>query len=113
MLGYPPGADPPGADTPQEQISPGSRQTPPPEQTPPGADTLREQTPPGSKHPLEHTPLEQTPLQAEHAGRYGQCAGGTHPTGMHSCFVLNFTRETIHVIQVYTFVVKCEKNRNP
>ena len=28
------------------------------------------------------------PLAAVHAGRYGQQAGGTHPTGMHSCFVL-------------------------
>ena len=27
------------------------------------------------------------PLGAVHAGRYGQQAGGTHPTGMHSCFV--------------------------
>ena len=51
-----PGRHPPGADTPQEQ-------TPPP-----GADTPPEQTPP-----------------AVHAGRYGQQAGGTHPTGMHSC----------------------------
>ena len=23
---------------------------------------------------------------AVHAGRYGQQAGGTHPTGMHTCF---------------------------
>ena len=37
--------------------------------TTPGADT-----PPGSRHP-----------HAEHAGRYGQRAGGTHPTGMQSC----------------------------
>ena len=53
------GIPPPlGADTPLDQ-------------TPPlGADTLRKQTPsPG----------------AVHAGRYGQRAGGMHPTGMQSC----------------------------
>ena len=27
------------------------------------------------------------PPSAEHAGRYGQRAGGTHPTGMQSCYV--------------------------
>ena len=53
-----------GADTPWEQ-------------TPPGADTPPEQTPPWSRH---HP-------AAEHAGRYGQRAGGTHPTGMQSCFL--------------------------
>ena len=26
---------------------------------------------------------------AVHAGRYGQQAGGMHPTGMHSCFNMN------------------------
>ena len=47
--------------------------------TPPGADTHPlEQTPPGSRHPLGADP------PAEHAGRYGQRAGSTHPTGMQS-----------------------------
>ena len=61
------------------------------EQAPPGPGT------PQSRHPL---PLDQTPsldqthplLGAEppppctvHAGRYGQQAGGMHPTGMQSC----------------------------
>ena len=27
----------------------------------------------------------QTPPCTVHAGRYGQQAGGTHPTGMHPC----------------------------
>ena len=67
------GGTPPGADTPQEQA-------PPREGTPPGADTPREQTPRKSRHPPE-----QAPPRAEHAGRYRQCAGGTHPTGMQSC----------------------------
>ena len=35
------------------------------------------------------TPQDQIhPLGAVHAGRYGQQAGGTHPTGMHSCLVM-------------------------
>ena len=38
---------------------------------PPGADTPQDQV-----HPPD----------AEHAGRYGQWAGGAHPTGMQSCF---------------------------
>ena len=52
--------------------------------------------PPGG-HPLgRHPPQEDTrktpqedtrnpPLGAVHAGRYGQQAGGIHPTGMHTC----------------------------
>ena len=48
---------------PPDQASPD--QSPPPK---PG-------TPPRTRHPPG----------AEHAGRYGQCAGGTHPTGMQSC----------------------------
>ena len=42
------------------------QQTPPGKQTPPEADIPS----PGSRHPC-----------AVHAGRYGQQAGGTHPTG--------------------------------
>ena len=63
---------------------------PPGADTPPEADTPWEQTPPpGADTPLgADTPQEQTPSRTEHAGRYGQCAGGTHPTGMQSCFVL-------------------------
>ena len=30
-------------------------------------------------------PGRYTPRGAVHVGRYGQQAGGTHPTGMHSC----------------------------
>ena len=48
---------------------------------------LQEQTPPrGSRHPPEQTP------PAVHAGRYGQRAGGTHPTGMHTCRLYFQTR---------------------
>ena len=58
-----------------------SRHTTPPPQ--PGADTPRPGTPPRSRHPPG---TRCTPSNAEHAGRYGQWAGGTHPTGMQSCF---------------------------
>ena len=34
--------------------------------------------PPGSRHPPG----------TEHVGKYGQRAGGTHPTGMQSCFTM-------------------------
>ena len=40
--------------------------------------------------PPDHAPQplrdHAPPLGAEHAGRYGQCAGGTHPTGMQFCY---------------------------
>ena len=49
-----------------------SMQIPPPQADPP-ADTPREDTP------------GQTSPCALHAGRCGQQAGGTHPTGMQSC----------------------------
>ena len=48
---------------------------------PPGADPPQEQTPPTGADP---------PPGAEHAGRYGQCAGGMHPTGMQSCLHIYF-----------------------
>ena len=46
--------------------------------------------PPRSRHPRlsweqTHTPGADTPCPAEHAGRCGQCTGGTHPIGMQSC----------------------------
>ena len=31
-----------------------------------------------------------------HAGRYGQQAGGTHPTGMHTCLCIVLTQKTIN-----------------
>ena len=36
--------------------------------------------------PVRYTPWVGTPPWAVHAGRYGQQACGTHPTGMHSCY---------------------------
>ena len=61
---------------------------------------------PGQVHPRAGTALPRagtppwvsTPPRAVHAGRYGQQAGGTHPTGMHSCNVeisyINFYLDT-------------------
>ena len=50
--------------------------------TPPGR-----YIPPG-RYPPEGTPPVQVhpPPEAVQTGRYEQQAGGTHPTGMHSCF---------------------------
>ena len=55
---------------------------------PPGADTPQDQIPPRSRSPLEQTPSQdQTPL-GKQTPAYGQRAAGTHPTGMHSCFII-------------------------
>ena len=37
--------------------------------------------------PLPGPEADPHPLQAVLAGRYGQQAGGTHPTGMHTCYI--------------------------
>ena len=55
--------------------------------------SLVQGTPQDQVHPsrTRHTPRDQvhpTP-GAVYAGRYGQEAGGTHPTGMHSCYILH------------------------
>ena len=68
------------------------------EQTAPlGADThTPEQTPPRSRHP----PGADTP-PADHAGRYGQHVGSTHPTGMQSCFILVLFPTTVNKYHHY------------
>ena len=44
-------------------------------------------------HPPEQTPPRQAPPPcAMHAGRYGQQAGGTHPTGMHTCWLYFYNK---------------------
>ena len=64
---------------------------PPWKQTPtPGADTSPGADTPGADTPGADTPLEETPPGAVHAGRHGQQAGGTHPTGMHTCLTKIF-----------------------
>ena len=75
-----PGAEPPRTNTPWSR-PPGSRHTTPQSRHPPVADTPLEQTPsPRSRHHPLPPPL------GRHTVRYGQSAGGTHPTGMQSCF---------------------------
>ena len=43
-------------------------------------------TPPPRDQRQAPLPLDQAPPSAVHAGRYGQQAGGRHPTGMQSCY---------------------------
>ena len=84
----------PPQDQRQASPSPDQRQAPPRADTPVG---------PVTPHPgPEGTPQEQTPPQTRHppstvhAGRYGQQAGSTHPTGMQSCFCFyNYSRSTL------------------
>ena len=58
--------------------------------THPRADTALEQTPP-SPTPDQTCPQRRhPPPSAVHAGRYGQQAGGMHPTGMQSCMLCKF-----------------------
>ena len=100
--GTPPKADPPRSRPPRSR--PSWEQTPPKaghplEQTPPRDQVHSpDQVPPNTRYTpsgTRYTPLEQehppppgadTPPGAEHAGRYGQHASGTHPTGMQSCY---------------------------
>ena len=59
-----------------------------------GIPPPQDHAPQGTMHPpvpctpRDHPPPETMhPPGAEHAGRYSQRAGGTHPTGMQSCYV--------------------------
>ena len=84
---HPLGADiPPGVDTPRSRHPLRSRHTPW-KLTPPGIrQPPRSRHPPGADSPLgADTPPRADPPTTEHAGRYGQCTGSTHPTGMQSC----------------------------
>ena len=90
---YTPWAGTSQAGTPPGQVHPLGRYTPPWAGTPPG-----KYTPPGRYTPRVGIPLGRYTLQQVNppprAGTpsprqcmlgYGQQAGGTHPTGMHSC----------------------------
>ena len=64
---------------PRTRYTPQNRYTLPGPGTPPRPGTpFQDQV-----HPPKH--VIATPSGAVHAGRYGQQAGGMHPTGMHSC----------------------------
>ena len=57
--------------------------------TPPGPEAGTPPPEPGT--PLNTpppSPQDQAPPSAVHVGRYGQQAGGTHPTGMQSYIVV-------------------------
>ena len=64
----------------QEFCSQGAADTPPDQ-----APLLWTRPPPGADPPRADLPRTRHPPWAEHAGRYGQQASGTHPTGMQSC----------------------------
>ena len=67
------------------------RYPPPPDQVhPPGSGTPPNQVPslgPGTPPEPGALPGTRCTPRAVHGGRYGQQAGGTHPTGMHSCVI--------------------------
>ena len=68
------------------QVHPPTRYTPRPGTLPDQVHPPGPGTPPQTRYP----PRPGTPPPgAEHARRYGQRAGGTHPTGMHSCSLLS------------------------
>ena len=67
------GCHPPGWRTPPDGEPPPQDGEPPDGEPPPGKETTPDGEPP---------PRKQTPA-------YGLRAAGTHPTGMHSCLVVN------------------------
>ena len=59
---------------------------------PPGPGTPQTRHPTGPGTPQSRHPPDQAPPCAVHAGRYGQQAGGMHPTGMQSCVLYIFAK---------------------
>ena len=81
----------PQADTPPRQTSHPQADTPPPRQTPhpprqtsPGQTTPQQPPPPGRHSPGRHPPRQTSPPQ-----EMATAADGSHPTGMHSCFLFD------------------------
>ena len=69
--------------------------------------------------PAPGTPSDQAfpgpgnlPPEAEHAGRYGQRAGGTHPTGMQSCNDWIIVHKDRKIKNIET-TVRLQTNRPP
>ena len=102
---------PPGADTQPWSTPPRTRYTPQEQTHTPRAHHPQPVTPPDQvhTHPLDQEnppgpgtlPRPGTPLGAEHAGRYGQCAGGPHSTGMQSCWYdSNSLKVTFHTCNI-------------
>ena len=50
-----------------------------------GMHTPQPKVDPPDQRQAPPRPEAGRPPRAVHAGRYGQQAGGTHPTGMHTC----------------------------
>ena len=83
----------PEAGTPQTRDSTPPKDQTPQDQTPQTTGRHpqdQRKAPPGPDPPgLDTTPSAPPPRpSAVHAGRYGQQACGTHPTGIQSCFLL-------------------------
>ena len=57
----------------------------------------QDQAPPRADTPEQTSPQDQAPPSTVHAGRYGQQAGGTHPTGMQSCLKKKYLAEFHYV----------------
>ena len=66
--------------------------TPPrPEADPLGPEASTPRTT-GRQPPRADPSRADTPFSTVHAGRYGQQAGGMHPTGMHTCCIVKFNK---------------------
>ena len=77
------GTHPPRQQTPSRADPPGSRHPTGEQKSPPP----KEQIPPWSRHPpIGRHPPEQTPPLHSMLGDTVNNAGGTHPTGMQSCY---------------------------
>ena len=83
-------ADTPQVDTPLATYT--ARHTPPPRHTPRADTPSGHNTPPGHKlrlgrhYPWTHPPSGKTPHWADTPVEMTIEAGGTHPTGMYSCY---------------------------
>ena len=81
---------------PPRQVHPPSQVHPQAGTHPPGRYTPRQVPPPGRCTPAwVGTPPTGTPPWPQCMRGYSQQAGGTHPTGMHSCIVLQPTPQNL------------------
>ena len=76
---------------------------------PPGRYTPWQVHPPGTRYPTPQTRYTARPV---HAGRYGQQAGGIHPTGMHACYDLMPGKQVVHSICIQPVVFFIELSFN-
>ena len=93
--GMPPRPDtPPGADPPDPSDPPSGSRLPPRVETPRQGDPPWQGDPPGKETPLarrppgKEIPQDQTPPGTRPPQDTTTAADGTHPTGMHSCFIM-------------------------